>query len=473
MTDEHKESTDESFGKRTLSRREFLKYAGLAGGTIAAAGGLGGLIAACGGGTTTTTAAGGATTTAAGGATTTSVAAATGKWRNTTNTFAEAAAPLTAQDDPYVIGVGADLTGAISFVGLDMRDAILLMVETINARGGVNGHPLQTVVEDTATDATKTAAALTKLIEQDKVDILIAPCWAVPLPAAQAQVEKAEIPMVYQGPPNAADINKILKWSFSTVPGPAPLAKCEMSLALWRGYKSGVLIADSEELFQRTIDEYAALAPSKGVTVDRLTDSWSAGEADMSAQALKIKASAQKINADHVVVSTTGPDAATMARALDKIGVNLPIIGTFAYGAPQQIELVKTVPTKIEWPDLKGLICDQLPDTDKFKPLLTDMKKAFEAKYNRPYSTFAGNDYSTTMCAAIGLEAGGHDKAKMRDAIEGIQNFLGADGTVSYDSGVQGHDNRGTDAMTVVTVKDDKFTLIALYDTDANIQPLA
>ena len=77
MTDEPRETKDESITKRPVSRREFLKYAGLAGGVVAVGGGLGGLIAACGGTTTTTTAGvtttmGGATTT---GAVTTSTAA--------------------------------------------------------------------------------------------------------------------------------------------------------------------------------------------------------------------------------------------------------------------------------------------------------------------------------------------------------------------------------------------------------------
>jgi ABC-type branched-subunit amino acid transport system substrate-binding protein len=305
MTEEPKETTDEGSGTKVFSRRDFLKYAGLAGGAIAVAGGLGGLIAACGDSTTTTTAAA-ATTTTEGGTATTAAAASGLKWRNTTNAFAEATAALTAPDDPYVIGVATDLTGAISFIGTDMRDAILLMVDTINARGGVNGHPLKTIVQDTATDATKTNAALVKLIEQDKVDILIAPCWSVPLPAAQAMAEKAQIPMVYQGPPSAADPTKILKWSFTTVPGEVPLARAELAIATWRGYKAGVLIADAEILFQRTIDQCAIQAPAKGITVDRLTDMFAAGDADMSAQALKIKASAAKINADFIVIASAG-----------------------------------------------------------------------------------------------------------------------------------------------------------------------
>ena len=72
MTDEPRENKDESILNKPVNRREFLKFAGLAGGMIVAGGGLSGLIAACGGTTTTTagstTTAGGATTTSAGGA---------------------------------------------------------------------------------------------------------------------------------------------------------------------------------------------------------------------------------------------------------------------------------------------------------------------------------------------------------------------------------------------------------------------
>ena len=67
--------------ERTVSRREFLKLAGVAGATIGVAGGLGGLVAACGGDEETTTTAGADTTaaptTTAGEATTTTAGATT------------------------------------------------------------------------------------------------------------------------------------------------------------------------------------------------------------------------------------------------------------------------------------------------------------------------------------------------------------------------------------------------------------
>ncbi len=67
---------------RTVSRREFLKIAGIAGATVGVGAGLGGLLAACGEEeettTTTAAAAGGesTTTTAAGGTTTSAVTGA-------------------------------------------------------------------------------------------------------------------------------------------------------------------------------------------------------------------------------------------------------------------------------------------------------------------------------------------------------------------------------------------------------------
>jgi hypothetical protein len=60
---------------KPVSRRDFLKIAGIGGATVAMGAGLGGILAACGGSTTTTTAATTAPTTATtAGATTTTVA---------------------------------------------------------------------------------------------------------------------------------------------------------------------------------------------------------------------------------------------------------------------------------------------------------------------------------------------------------------------------------------------------------------
>ncbi len=61
---------------KSVSRREFLKIAGIAGAAVGVGAGLGGALAACGGTEETTTTTAGATTTTAAPATTTTTAAA-------------------------------------------------------------------------------------------------------------------------------------------------------------------------------------------------------------------------------------------------------------------------------------------------------------------------------------------------------------------------------------------------------------
>jgi branched-chain amino acid transport system substrate-binding protein len=59
------------------------------------------------------------------------------------------------------------------------------------------------------------------------------------------------------------------------------------------------------------------------------------------------------------------------------------------------------------------------------------MAGEFEKLSSAPFSSFAANNYSTVSVIAIGLAAGGHDRAKVRDAMEGIKDFVGSDGAVS------------------------------------------
>src|SRR3990172_9262095 len=131
---------------RLFSRREFLKYAGIAGAAIGVGGGLGGVLAACGSEEETTTTAGGVTTTA-GGATTT------------------AGGPTTTAAGGEVgrevkIGWVTMTTGV--FAGLSEPDDFLLnqAKETIgDGLVGADGmvHPVTWIVKDSQSDPNRAA----------------------------------------------------------------------------------------------------------------------------------------------------------------------------------------------------------------------------------------------------------------------------------------------------------------------------
>jgi branched-chain amino acid transport system substrate-binding protein len=170
MADEEtRETTEEGLaGRRSLSRREFLKYAGLAGATVAVGAGLGGLVAACAEETTTTTAATGATTTM--GPTTTAAPTTT-----------VATGPEPPAVDKIRIGAARPISGVNAlFEQAHFGPAYKLWVEDVNAAGGlvVAGKPLpiEMTVYDDQSDLDTSMRLLQKLMLEDKVDFVFAPC---------------------------------------------------------------------------------------------------------------------------------------------------------------------------------------------------------------------------------------------------------------------------------------------------------
>jgi branched-chain amino acid transport system substrate-binding protein len=87
---------------------------------------------------------------------------------------------------PVVIGSISPLTGSSAIQGADMQRAEQLALEQINAAGGVNGHPLKILFEDTESNARGGMAAVHKLVEINKVPLIIgAYSSGVSLPTGQ------------------------------------------------------------------------------------------------------------------------------------------------------------------------------------------------------------------------------------------------------------------------------------------------
>jgi len=71
------------------------------------------------------------------------------------------------------IGVIAELTGPLSFMGIANANLMTLLVEDLNARGGLLGRPIELIVEDGETVASVAKARTAKLIDKDKVDVIV------------------------------------------------------------------------------------------------------------------------------------------------------------------------------------------------------------------------------------------------------------------------------------------------------------
>ena len=76
--------------------------------------------------------------------------------------------------DEIVLGSIQDLSGPISGFGKQVRLGMMLRVDEINEQGGVNGRKIKLIVEDSAYDPKRAVLAAQKLVNQDKIFMMVA-----------------------------------------------------------------------------------------------------------------------------------------------------------------------------------------------------------------------------------------------------------------------------------------------------------
>ena len=129
---------------------------------------------------------------------------------------------------PIKVGVLADQTGPLSFVGLANANVARMVVGDINARGGLLGRHVELILEDSATDDSVAAASAAKLIQQDRVDVVFGGIYSSTRQAIKGRVvvegttlyiypEQYEgqesAPLVFcTGPVPARQVDPLIRW---------------------------------------------------------------------------------------------------------------------------------------------------------------------------------------------------------------------------------------------------------------------
>lgn len=130
------------------------------------------------------------------------------------------------------VGMIAELTGALSAMGGANANTIRMAVDDINSRGGLLGRELELILEDGATTDSVACAAATKLVQQEKVDVLFGGIFsstrqAIKGPAVEQgktlyiypeQYEGQEYhPLLFcTGPVPAQQVEPLLPWLMQT-----------------------------------------------------------------------------------------------------------------------------------------------------------------------------------------------------------------------------------------------------------------
>jgi len=81
--------------------------------------------------------------------------------------------PLAFAKEAYVVGVSLAVTGPGSETYAPIKDALDIYFKELNAKGGINGRPVEIVIEDNANQPSKAAAQAKKLVTQDNVILTV------------------------------------------------------------------------------------------------------------------------------------------------------------------------------------------------------------------------------------------------------------------------------------------------------------
>src|ERR1700731_3435535 len=74
---------------------------------------------------------------------------------------------------PIKVGIATDLTGPIGYAGNADANVARMVVKEINDAGGILGRPIELRIEDTASNESIAVGNVRKLIQRDKVDVVL------------------------------------------------------------------------------------------------------------------------------------------------------------------------------------------------------------------------------------------------------------------------------------------------------------
>jgi branched-chain amino acid transport system substrate-binding protein len=355
---------------------------------------------------------------------------------------------------PYVIGGIFSITGPASYLGEPERNSMEMVAEAINAKGGINGHPLKLVIYDDEGDVTKARLHAEKLLQKDKALAIVGPSIT---PASMTVLEitqKAKMPLISCAA--AAGITAPAKdrfWTFKTAQTDQMAVERIYQYCKKHGITKVAILTVSSAFGVAGKEQLLAQAPLYGIEVVG-QEVFGDKDTDMTPQLTKLRT----LPAQAVICWGVGPAPALVAKNMKQLGFTTPLIQSHGAASKKFIELAGDAAEGIILPAGKLVVYKQLPDTDPQKAVCKEYAEKYKAKFKAPESSFGGYAYDAQRMLDAALVKAGSDKAKIRDALENTKNFVGVSGV--FNMSPQDHNGLTPNAFVMVKIHNGDFTLI-------------
>ena len=231
-------------------------------------------------------------------------------------------------DTEILIGTSQALTGGMAFIGNQNVNGTKIMINEINAKGGIHGRKIKQFVMDDAYQTPRHVANLRRMIEQDKVFCFVFNLGTHTVAASLPILNQYKVPLY-----GAATQGKMFDkepYVFSDAASWRQLVIQSIRYMMKeKGKKKIAIFYWDNALGQEHLEgarEYMKAIGSSLVAEERFKEE----DQDMSSQAIRLK----KSEADLVLLGTSPTGGAKIAKAMHIIGYSPDMVGPLMLASP-------------------------------------------------------------------------------------------------------------------------------------------
>ena len=350
--------------------------------------------------------------------------------------------------------IGAILaeTGPAAFLGGPEVRSLRMLVDEINAKGGINGKTIELIVKDSGGSPEKAVSFAKQLIEEEKVFAIIGPSTSGESLNIKKIAEDGKTILISCSAAESI-VTPVSPHVFKTAPSDSYAAQQIFITMQKRGISKIAVLAGNDGFGKAGKEQLAKNAPNFGITIvaDEVYDK---SATDLSAIVAKLKSNAE-IQA--VVNWSIVPAQSILAKNIRQAGWQVPIYQSHGFANIKYAEAAGVAAEGIIFPASRLLVAEALPEGPQ-KAFLLKYTKSYESKFKEKVSTFGGHTYDAMTILAKAIEVGGEDREKVRAALENIKGLIGTAGTFNFSE--TDHGGLGLDAFTMLTVKNGQFVLL-------------
>jgi branched-chain amino acid transport system substrate-binding protein len=349
------------------------------------------------------------------------------------------------------IKIGAILaeTGPAAFLGGPEARSLHMLVEEINAKGGINGKTIELIVKDSGSSPEKAVSFAKQLIEEEKVFAIIGPSTSGESLSIKKIAEEGKTIMISC---SAAEliVNPVAKHVIKTAPSDSYAAQQIFMTMRKKGINKIAVLAGNDGFGKAGKEQLAKNAPAYGITI--------VAEEVYDKNATDLKAFVAKLRANHEIQAVVNwsivPAQSTLAINIRQLQWDVPIYQSHGFANIKYAEKAGAAAEGIIFPASRLLVAEFLPEGAQ-RDFLMKYKTSYESKFKEEISTFGGHTYDAMTILAKAIEVGGDDREKVRLAIENIKGLIGTAGTFNFSA--TDHGGLGLDAFAMLTVKKGRF----------------